>query len=196
LRRIDKARARQVRPLRGRNRSRVIERATRPEHSDVCAATYRFGPYILDVSRRRLLCGSTATPVTEKVFGVLCVLLEAHGGVVEKRAFFERVWPSEKRKEANLTQHIFLLRGILGERAGDHEFIVTVPGRGYRFAGIVETKAGLSMKGSCERCNATLGAGADAYICSHECTFCPGCAQTGGYRCPNCGGAQVRRPTR
>jgi DNA-binding winged helix-turn-helix (wHTH) protein len=160
------------------------------------ALTYRFGPYILDVTKRRLLYGPTARPITEKVFQVLRLLLDANGRVVDKHEFFARVWPEEERSEANLTQQIFLLRGFLGERAGDHVYIVTVPGRGYRFAGIVETKGGLAMKGSCERCGQPLAADADAYICSYECTLCPPCAGDAAMVCPNCGGEQVKRPRR
>jgi DNA-binding winged helix-turn-helix (wHTH) protein len=89
--------------------------------------TYRFGPYILDVTKRRLLYGPTARPITEKVFQVLRLLLDANGRVVDKHEFFARVWPEEERSEANLTQQIFLLRGFLGERAGDHAYIVTAP---------------------------------------------------------------------
>jgi DNA-binding winged helix-turn-helix (wHTH) protein len=37
-------------------------------------------------------------------------------------------------EESNLSQSIFLLRKVLGETAQDHRYIVTIPGRGYRFA--------------------------------------------------------------
>jgi hypothetical protein len=41
-------------------------------------------------------------------------------------------------EESNLSQSIFLLRKALGETAQDHRYIVTIPGRGYRFAEKVE----------------------------------------------------------
>jgi hypothetical protein len=54
----------------------------------------------------------------------------------------------------------------------------------------------LLMKDACERCAAPLAQdGADARICSHECTFCAACAQA-LRRCPNCGGELVARPRR
>jgi DNA-binding winged helix-turn-helix (wHTH) protein len=37
-------------------------------------------------------------------------------------------------EESNLNQSIFLLRKALGETTQDHRYIVTIPGRGYRFA--------------------------------------------------------------
>ena len=54
----------------------------------------------------------------------------------------------------------------------------------------------LEMKNGCEKCEAGLEPGAAAYICSFECTFCPGCADGMERICPNCGGELVRRPRR
>jgi len=53
----------------------------------------------------------------------------------------------------------------------------------------------LEMRTECERCGAPLAPDGDARICSHECTFCPGCAEELG-ACPNCGGELVPRPRR
>lgn len=54
----------------------------------------------------------------------------------------------------------------------------------------------LEMKARCVMCAATLAADGEAYICSHECTFCPGCAVNARNLCPRCGGELVRRPLR
>jgi len=54
----------------------------------------------------------------------------------------------------------------------------------------------LEMRPECERCNKALPADAEAYICSHECTFCPDCCNEVGRTCPNCGGELVARPKR
>lgn len=56
--------------------------------------------------------------------------------------------------------------------------------------------AKLEMKGNCEGCQASLLPSAEAYICSFECTFCPGCASKFRKVCPNCGGELVARPRR
>jgi uncharacterized protein len=167
----------------------------RPPEADM-AVTYRFGPYILDVAHRYLLSGSEIRPVPEKLFQILLLLLEANCHIVEKHAFFDRLWPDTATSDANLTQHVFMLRGLLGQHADDRVYIVTVPGKGYRFAVPIEAKRGLSMKGSCERCGRLLPTSDEAYICSYECTFCSACSQASHGRCPNCGGEQVRRPRR
>ena len=54
----------------------------------------------------------------------------------------------------------------------------------------------LQMRDACERCGAALKGEGVAFICSHECTFCEGCAGELHRVCPNCGGELVRRPRR
>jgi DNA-binding winged helix-turn-helix (wHTH) protein len=160
------------------------------------ALTYRFGPYILDAARRVLLIGAETRPVSEKVFQLLLFLLGARGDVVTHESILAQVWPGEGHSEANVAQHVFMLRALLGEHARGRVYVVTVPGRGYRFAAPVEAKCGLTMKGSCDTCAGALPADADALICSYECTFCPRCAAAAAGRCTNCGGALERRPKR
>ena len=56
----------------------------------------------------------------------------------------------------------------------------------------------LELRPNCECCDADLPpGGAEARICTFECTFCADCAETrfAGV-CPNCGGDLVRRPVR
>ncbi|MEQ1930306.1 MAG: DUF1272 domain-containing protein [Parvularculaceae bacterium] len=55
----------------------------------------------------------------------------------------------------------------------------------------------LDLRPNCECCGADLAPGADARICSFECTFCGRCAD-GVLKgvCPNCGGGLVVRPIR
>ena len=158
--------------------------------------TYRFGPVMLDSSRRMLLSGFGARTLPEKVFQILVLLLEANGAMVDKKTFLSRVWPEGHIGVASLTQHIFLLRQFLGENAGENEYIVTVAGKGYRFAKPIESKLGLSMKGACERCMAVLDLQSIAMICSYECTFCARCADAAQRMCPNCSGELVPRPRR
>jgi DNA-binding winged helix-turn-helix (wHTH) protein len=160
------------------------------------AITYRFGAFMLDARHRVLYLGTQERPLTEKLFRVLAVLLEADGRTVPKEAFIRRVWSEGGATEANLTQHIFMLRGLLGESARDHAYIVTVAGRGYRLAVPVEQKLGLAMRQTCERCQLVLDSEADAMICSYECTFCSRCAAGMSCVCPNCGGELVARPRR
>jgi hypothetical protein len=54
----------------------------------------------------------------------------------------------------------------------------------------------LEMRTVCERCGNALTPDGDARICSFECTFCVGCAESMDNVCPNCGGELVARPRR
>jgi DNA-binding winged helix-turn-helix (wHTH) protein/tetratricopeptide (TPR) repeat protein/TolB-like protein len=100
---------------------------------------YEFGGYRVDPVRRRLMRGSEQVPLTPKAFSILLILLEKRGDVVEKEELIQAVWPDTYVTEANLTQNVSSLRKALGERANDHRFVVTVPGRGYSFvAEVVE----------------------------------------------------------
>jgi DNA-binding winged helix-turn-helix (wHTH) protein len=177
--------------------------AVRIEEAAECIAergvqpiTYRFGPFMLDTSRRVLFSGLEARPLPEKLFQILALLLEAQGQMVDKETFFARVWPEGQVSDANLTQHVFVLRQLLGENARQNQYIVTVAGKGYRFVKPIESKLGLSMKGSCERCRAALSEESAALICSYECTFCSSCAECLHSACPNCGGELLKRPRR
>jgi hypothetical protein len=55
----------------------------------------------------------------------------------------------------------------------------------------------LELRPNCERCDVDLPPGADARICTYECTFCVTCAEQALQNvCPNCGGGFVPRPIR
>src|SRR6185295_8961450 len=60
-------------------------------------------------------------------------LIVSKGHLVEKDVLMREVWPDEFVEEANLAQHIFMLRKALGESPNGPKYIETVPRRGYRF---------------------------------------------------------------
>lgn len=95
---------------------------------------YGFGPFRVDPEKELLLRGDEAVPVAPKAFQVLLVLMRHNKQVVTKDDLLKMVWPDTFVEEANLSRNIFLLRKALGENPQDHQYIVTVPGRGYRFA--------------------------------------------------------------
>lgn len=97
-----------------------------------------FGPYRVDPTKPVLLRGEDAVQLPSKVFETLLVLVEHSEGVVSKDDLRKMGWPDRFVEDSNLSQSIFLLRKALGETAQDHRYIVTIPGRGYRFAERVE----------------------------------------------------------
>jgi TolB-like protein/DNA-binding winged helix-turn-helix (wHTH) protein/Flp pilus assembly protein TadD len=101
---------------------------------------YRFGNFRIDVAKRRLLrADGEHVPLTPRVFETLLYLVEHSGGVVEREQLMDAVWPDAVVEENNITQNISTVRRVLGEAPGSHQFIVTVPGRGYRFVADVTT---------------------------------------------------------
>ena len=95
---------------------------------------YEFGRYRLDTQRSRLWRDGSPVPLTAKAVEMLVVLVDHHGDVVTKQQLMAKLWPDSFVEEANLAQHVFHLRKALGETAEDRNYIVTVPGKGYRFA--------------------------------------------------------------
>jgi DNA-binding winged helix-turn-helix (wHTH) protein/TolB-like protein/Flp pilus assembly protein TadD len=107
--------------------------------SDAPARHYRFEAFRLDTHTRELRDGDgPAIPLTAKAFDTLCFLIENRHRVVSKDELLATVWAGRVVEENNLTQAISALRRAFGTNAGDHRYIVTVPGRGYRFVAEVE----------------------------------------------------------
>ena len=95
---------------------------------------YEFGPFRVDPEKELLIRGDETVSLTPKTFQILLVLMRHKKEVVTKDELMKEVWPDTFVEEANLSRNIFLLRKALGESPQDHQYILTVPGRGYRFA--------------------------------------------------------------
>jgi DNA-binding winged helix-turn-helix (wHTH) protein len=95
---------------------------------------FEFGPFRVYPDKEILLRGGETVPLTPKTFQILLVLIRHSKEIVTKDDLLKMVWPDTYVEEANLSRNIFLLRKALGETPQDHQYIVTVPGRGYRFA--------------------------------------------------------------
>ncbi len=101
--------------------------------------SYRFGPFRLEPAGRRLTRDGESLCLTPKGFDLLVALVEARGEVVERDVLMDRVWPDTAVVDANLTQTVSVLRKVLGDTASEHDYVATVPGRGYQFTAPVET---------------------------------------------------------
>jgi DNA-binding winged helix-turn-helix (wHTH) protein len=94
---------------------------------------YGFGPFRLDPRRRVLTRGGVAVALTPKVFDTLLYLVENPDRLIGKDEILGAVWAGRIVEEGNISQTIFTLRKALGGAGAPAPFIVTVPGRGYRF---------------------------------------------------------------
>src|SRR3984957_14225011 len=100
---------------------------------------YEFGPFRMDPDRQVLSRQNQPVPITPKAFEILLALVRRSRDVVSKEELLKQVWPDSFVEESNLSQNIFLLRKALGDTAENRQYIVTLPGRGYRFAAPVRT---------------------------------------------------------
>jgi DNA-binding winged helix-turn-helix (wHTH) protein/tetratricopeptide (TPR) repeat protein len=93
-----------------------------------------FGPFLIDLQERVLMRNHETIALSPKAFETLLVLAQHSERVVLKDDLMKTLWPDTFVEESNLSQHIFQLRKALGDKAHGAEYIVTVPGKGYRFA--------------------------------------------------------------
>src|SRR5579872_1400266 len=103
---------------------------------EASSANYRFGPFVLDIAKRKLFKSGQPVKLTAKCIGILIVLVMRAGRAVSKEELISEVWAETAISDATLTQHMFMLRKVLGGKERD-AYIVSVPGLGYRFIGNV-----------------------------------------------------------
>ena len=95
-----------------------------------------FGPFRLDRERRELRRGDTPVRLGGRAMSILCELVAAKGQLVTKDALMQRVWAGVIVEDNAIQVHVSALRKAL-ETTGDlPDYVVTVPGRGYRFIGL------------------------------------------------------------
>lgn len=93
-----------------------------------------FAEFELDRIHRRLLGDGKQIPLYAKAYDLLEFLIARNGFVVTKDEILENVWPNQIVEEANLSVQVSALRKALGEQKGSPRFLITVPGKGYKFA--------------------------------------------------------------
>lgn len=95
---------------------------------------YAFGPFVADPVACTLHRDGAPIALSPKSFQVLMVLIRHRGRVVEKDTLLKLVWDDRIVEENNLARHISTLRRVLDDDPHSRKYIVTVSGRGYRFA--------------------------------------------------------------
>lgn len=96
--------------------------------------TISFAEFTLDTAHRRLLREGKVVALHAKAFDVLTFLLQNSGRVVSKDEILDGVWDGQFVEESNLVVQISNLRKALKEDKDSPRFLVTVPGKGYKFA--------------------------------------------------------------
>jgi Tol biopolymer transport system component/DNA-binding winged helix-turn-helix (wHTH) protein len=110
---------------------------------------YEFDEFQLDVAKRQLLRAGEVVPIYSKTFDLLLLLVQSGGRDLAKDEILESIWPQQEIEESNLTVNISAVRKALGEKAAQPRFLITLPGRGYRFVADVreQIEGGLVIEG-------------------------------------------------
>jgi DNA-binding winged helix-turn-helix (wHTH) protein/tetratricopeptide (TPR) repeat protein len=103
---------------------------------------YEFDRFTVDAKQRLLFAAGDRAPVDlpPRAFEALLYLVERPGELLSKKELLKALWPGVIVEENSLNQVISLVRKVLGEKPSEHRFIVTAPGRGYRFVAAVHAR--------------------------------------------------------
>lgn len=95
---------------------------------------YAFGKHRFLPRRQLLVCGEAPVRVGARALDLLQILIERQGEVVSKSDLIRFAWPDIFVHDSNLKVNIAALRRALRHDGDELPCIVTVSGRGYRFA--------------------------------------------------------------
>jgi DNA-binding winged helix-turn-helix (wHTH) protein len=101
------------------------------------SSLYRFGQFVLDPAMRTLSRADSPVFLNPRAMDVLIFLAQNPNRLVTKEELLDAVWRDAFVEEGNLTQSISHLRKALGDNSEDTRLIVTIPRKGYQFAGDV-----------------------------------------------------------
>ncbi|WP_178119766.1 winged helix-turn-helix domain-containing protein [Pseudomonas sp. RGB] len=99
-----------------------------------------FGPFLLLARQHVLLRNGEPVTLGSRALCLLIALATRAGELLEKAELISFAWPKVVVEECNLRAQIVALRRALGDD-GNFSYIVTVPGRGYRFVAPVTVQA-------------------------------------------------------
>ena len=102
------------------------------------AASYRFGPFVVDGGAYRLLRDGVNIPLSPKIIDLLLFLAARPSVLVSKDDLFRALWPDVAVTDNALTQAVSELRQALGDDPANPKYVQTVARRGYRFISPVE----------------------------------------------------------
>jgi len=100
-----------------------------------------FGAFTLDVTSGELRKHGTKLKLGEQPFQILSLLLERRGELVLREELHKRLWPSDTFVDFDhgLNSAMRRLRDVLGDEQEKPQWVETVPRRGYRFIGDVQS---------------------------------------------------------
>jgi predicted ATPase/DNA-binding winged helix-turn-helix (wHTH) protein len=104
-----------------------------------------FGPFRLVPSQQLLLDGDKPVAIGARALDILIALVERAGEVVSKDELIRRAWPRVFVEEGSLRTQMGIIRKALRDGEKGARYIITVPGRGYRFVSPVSHSGGRAL---------------------------------------------------
>jgi TolB-like protein len=103
----------------------------------------KFGVFEADLAARELRKNGLKIRLQDQPFQVLALLLENSGQVVTREDLRQKLWPADTFVDFDnsLNTAINKIREALGDSCENPRLLETLPRRGYRFVGAIETKA-------------------------------------------------------
>ena len=98
-----------------------------------------FYNHSLDTDRRELRRGSEPIAVEPQVFDLLVYLVQNRDRVVSKDDLIASIWGGRIVSESTLTSRINAARKAVGDSGQQQKVIRTIPRKGFRFVGVVQT---------------------------------------------------------
>jgi adenylate cyclase len=92
-----------------------------------------FGPFRLDARGRMLYRNGASVALGTRGIDILCALAASPGALVTKDELISKVWSGAIVEDNAIQAQVSALRKALEDGKGGQRYIVTVPGRGYRF---------------------------------------------------------------
>lgn len=92
-----------------------------------------FAEFEIDQERHQLTRHGKPLALHAKTFDLLVYLMKNAGRVLTKEEILDAVWENQFVEEGNLAVQISTLRKALGESKDAPRFLVTLPGKGYKF---------------------------------------------------------------
>jgi Tol biopolymer transport system component/DNA-binding winged helix-turn-helix (wHTH) protein len=105
-------------------------------------ASVRFGSFDVSPASEELRKNGVRLKLSGQAIQVLLILLEIPGQLVTREELQQKLWPGSSYGDFDhgLNAAVNRLREVLGDSAAQPRFIETVPRRGYRFIGKIETE--------------------------------------------------------
>lgn len=104
-------------------------------------SSFRFGPFEVDQNAGELRRNGIKIRLQEQPLQLLQILLEQPGNVIAREELQRRIWPSDTFVDFDhgINNAVKRLREALGDTAETPHYIETLPRRGYRFVGKIDS---------------------------------------------------------